>query len=247
MTPEETITATTLPIQKIGGAFMQQRKNAALAEEIGVNPWALYYCGRGGVLGDVDADVVTAAFVFMPGAIVRKSWEKGLTAMPAAQWARRYAEICQQWGRSRFAGFDGAGRLAELAEQVVGAVDPAGLPLFAGWRVLPLPDDAPARANQLIHLMREHRGGEHAIAVLASGLTPLEASASTSEGPGSPGWFGWPEPHPDPEPLAERRAAAEARTDGLVLPAYAVLGEDERAELADLLRAAAAVAFATRP
>ncbi|MDQ6649599.1 MAG: hypothetical protein M3Z02_05715 [Actinomycetota bacterium] len=246
MTPEETVTAGTLPIQKIGGAFMQQRKNAAIAEELGLNGWSLYYCGRGGVLGDVDADVVTAAFVFMPAAMVRKAWDKGRTVIPPAQMAERYAEICHEWGRTRFAGFDKAGRLAELAAKVVDAVDPAGLPLFAGWRAMPLPDDAPARANQLVHLLREHRGGLHAIAVLAAGLTPLEASVSIAEGPGSPGFFGWPEPHPDPAPLAERRAAAEARTDELVLPPYAELDGDECAELAELLQAAAAAAFAPR-
>ncbi|GAC1327422.1 MAG: hypothetical protein NVSMB13_13690 [Mycobacteriales bacterium] len=246
MTPEETVAAVAPPIQKIGGAFMQQRKNATIAAELGMHPWALYYCGRGGVLGDVDADVVTAAFVFMPAAMVRKAWDRGRSVRPVQEMARRYAEICQEWGRTRFAGFEGAGRLAELAERVVEAVDPAGLPLFAGWRAMPLPEDAPARACQAVHLLREHRGGVHAVAVLASGLSPLEASVSITDGPGSPGFFGWPEPHPDPAPLAERRAAAEARTDELVAPAYAVLSADERTELAELLAAASAVAFAPR-
>ena len=47
--------------------------------------------------------------------------------------------------------------------------------------------------------------------------------------------FGWTEPFPEPEPLHERWALAEARTDRMLGRHLALLDENERTELVELL------------
>ena len=92
---------------------------------------------------------------------------------------------CCRWGVEQLGGFPRVDRLVELTQRVVFAADASGLPLFAAWRAMPVPDDAPgAQAAVLLHLLREHRAGAHLLAVRASGLTPLEAIIA---GPGGRG------------------------------------------------------------
>jgi hypothetical protein len=234
MTPEDAVAATKQTISRSGGAFMLHPATMERGAELGFQPFPWYYAGRCGVLGEVDADVVHAAMVFFPRAMVRKAWEKGIAVMPPADAARHYAEACHTWGRTHLAGAEDLDELCAVAERLVAGIDPIGMPLFAGWAALPLPDDAPARATQLLNVLREHRGGRHAIAVLASALSPLEAIVSGPYGAGNAQFFGWAEPYPDAEPLAEARAAVEAHTDALVAADYgAALSPKDLAALVD--------------
>jgi len=244
MTPEETAETVKGAVSALGGGFMWARATQAVGAELGVaDPWAFYTAGRCGVLGAVDADVVTAALVFFPRDLVRERWEAALAALPPSRAALAYAEAARTWGRKRLSSLDGVARMSELAERVVAAVDPAGLPLFAGWRALPLPDDAPGRAVQLLNVLREHRGNAHALAVLASGLRPLEAVLAGPNGADNARLFSWPDPYPDPAPFAQRWQHAEAATTVQVAPAFRALDDAERAEFAGLLEAASAMAF----
>ena len=70
------------------------------------------------------------------------------------------------------------------------------LPLFAGWRAAPRPADLPALTGHLLQVLREHRGGVHGLAVLASGLTPLEACAGSATEFYKPQSVGWTDPLP---------------------------------------------------
>jgi hypothetical protein len=143
---------------------------------------------------------------------------------------------CCRWGRENLSSFFGLDRLVDLAERVVVAADAAGLPLFAAWRSMPIPDDEPgARAAVLAHLLREHRGAVHVLAVRACNLTPLEAIIAGPEGEAGATAFGWQPPYPAPEPLVRRRAWAEALTDRIAGEAYRVLDARERIELVDLM------------
>lgn len=226
------------PVGDLGSRWMLHPDTLEPAKEVGYANGLLYYAaGRGGVLGDVDADVVTAAFGFFPASLVQQIWPAGIAVEGARAAARRYATACAAFGRARLAGVDGLERLAELAERVVAGADVAGLPLFAGWRAEPLPDDAPGRAYQLIHVLRELRGSVHIVAVVASGLSPLDAIlTSPTGGPEQAKLFGWPEPFADTSALAEQRAAAEALTDQLMARHLEVLDPDERGELVELVR-----------
>lgn len=235
-------------IQQLGGGFMFSREARDYAAETGVDEFfGPYTRGRGGVLGDVDAEVVTAAFGFFPHHSIRTAWES--VPMPAAKAAHRYALACQDFGRRKLGTFAEAARLAELLETVVAAADPAGLALFAGWRAVPLPDDAPGRVMQLAHVLRELRGGIHLMAVRAAGITPLQAvlisGSPLNDGPGQARWYGWPEPFEEiTDDIRTAWQRAESVTDDLIAPAFAVLGEEEGTELVRLVAAAHAATFA---
>lgn len=235
-------------IQELGGGFMFSREARTYAAETGIDEFfGPYTRGRGGVLGEVDADVVTAAFGFFPGHSVRTAWES--VSMPAEKAAQRYALVCQEFGRRKLGAFDDAARLAALMETVVAAADPAGAPLFAGWRAMPLPSDPAAQVMQLAHVLRELRGGLHLMAVRASGITPLQAvlvsGSPLNDGPGQARWYGWPEPFEEiTDDIRDRWQQAESVTDALIAPAFAVLTDTDAADLVRLTAAAHAATFA---
>lgn len=235
-------------IQELGGGFMFSREARAYAAETGVDEFfGPYARGRGGVLGEVDADVVTAAFGFFPGHTLRTAWES--VPIPAEKAAHRYAAACQDFGRRKLGAFDEAAHLATLMETVAAAADPAGLPLFAGWRALPLPADPAARVMQLAHVLRELRGGLHLMAVRAAGITPLQAvlvsGSPLNDGAGQARWYGWPEPFEEiTDDIRDRWQQAEAITDDLIAPAFAVLDETEAADFVRLIAAAHSTTFA---
>ncbi|MBN6053323.1 hypothetical protein JYK22_15395 [Nonomuraea sp. RK-328] len=224
---------------------MVSREVKALCEKFGLGGRELYFRGRCGVLGECEADVVTSVAVFFPPAHVEESWNGG-RGLPVAEAVELYTAACHEWGRRKLGGFDGCARIAELLERVVAHAPSPGAPLFAGWRAVPLPDDPPARAAQLMHVVRELRGGLHANVVIASGMTPLEAILGSAHD-GSPfghvtgaamaKFFQWPEPYAEPTPeLIARRAAVENATDEIMAPVFSVLNEDESDELIGLLR-----------
>ncbi|MFC6010386.1 SCO6745 family protein [Nocardia lasii] len=243
-----TSAAVKQQVLELGGAFMVSREARDFAQVTGVPGFhGTYMRGRGGVLGEVDAEVVSAAFGFFEPKCVRAAWES--VSMPAAEAATGYAEVCRDFGRRKLAGFDRADRLAELLKRVVDAAPSAGLPLFAGWRAMPLPDDGPGAALQLTHVLRELRGGLHLLAVLATGLTPLQAilvaGSPIFDGPNHARHLGWPEPfEPLTDDITARWNAAEKLTEELTAPCFEVLDETEREELSELMREAHRVALA---
>ncbi|UBU15669.1 SCO6745 family protein [Nonomuraea gerenzanensis] len=245
--PRTTAIQVKNPIGQFGGGFMISREVKAICEEYGLGAREVYFRGRCGVLGECDADVVTAVAVFFPAAHVEECWNGG-RKLPVERAVELYAEACQAWGRRKLGGYQGCARLAELLEPVVEQASPVGAPLFAGWRAVPLPDDPPARATQLMHVVRELRGGLHANAVLAAGLHPLEATLAgdhtgtpfgqgQSMGEAVAKFFTWPEPYAKPGPdVLARRAAVEETTDDLMAPVFSVLTDSESDELIELLR-----------
>ncbi|MHB1739225.1 MAG: SCO6745 family protein [Actinomycetes bacterium] len=223
-------------VSRIGGAFMTSPYARAIAERLGLDGWSTYLVGRGGVLGDVDADVVSAAMAFFPTEFVRRHWETARSVVPPAAGAVTYRDAVAGWGREHLDGLEEAARLAELLARVAEAASPVGASLFAGWRAQLPPEDPPARAAHLAHVLREHRGGMHVVAVLAAGMSPLAAILSGPRGEPNARFFGWPGPYP-PVTEADRRTRAEIEllTDRLVAPAWSVLDATEQAEVARLL------------
>ncbi len=220
--------------------MLHQETMARAAENGYDNPFAFYFAGRGGVLGDVDAEVVYAAFGWFAPGVVRAMWEAGAAVHGAREAGLRYFGACAEWGRSHLSGVAGLERFADLAGRVVAAADTSGRPLFAGWKVEPRVDDTAGRAMQLVHVMREWRGANHLVATTASGLTPLEAILS-EDGESQAKFFGWAEPFPNvTEDMKGRRREAEAITDRLCAPAFEALSGTERAEFVDLVAEVAA-------
>jgi hypothetical protein len=234
------VTATKDCVRRLGGSFMKSPEARRGAAAAGLARFTFYFHGRAGVLAPASADVVTAAFGFFPAGFVRQHWDPA-AAGPAEQVLPRYAEVCQAWGRRCLGGFADAERLAELMEQVADGAEAAGVPLFAGWRAVPRPADPPARAALAAHVLREHRGGLHLVAVRASGLAPVDAVLCRAGGPERARFLGWAAQRADADPGPEvrrRRDAAERLTDELATAPYAALGADRLSELAHLLRAA---------
>lgn len=201
---------------------------------------ASYAVGRFGVLGDCPVDNVVGAAFFWEPDTMRSMVAEGRTGFDPAEGGRAYAAICQAWGDEKLAGFDGVDRLGELCVRVVSAASPLGAPTFVGWRDQLLPIAGPGRTFQLCQTMRELRFARHAVAVQASGLSPLEAILSGPAGEWNAEMFGWPRPYPDVSHLVERREEVESATDRLHAPDFEVLTDDERAELRVLAKAARA-------
>jgi hypothetical protein len=86
--------------------------------------------------------------------------------------------------------------------------------------------------------LRELRGALHGAAVLTVGLTPVEAVVVRT--PAMLRAFGWSEPYPEPKPLHDRWGLAEARTDRMFGRNLAVLDDEERTELVEMLAPLAA-------
>lgn len=242
MTPHECVRGIAGPVSKLGGAFMFDAGTFARGEALGMDAWAFYHCGRGGVLGNPDPAVVVAAFGFFPPAVQTKAWTQGVAVLEPAATTAAYAEACVDFARQRFA-VEGAGRLADLLTTALDTADVAALPLFAGWRALlhahaaTHPHDGPGRLGLALMAGREHRGGLHLVSVRAAGIPPLQAIMSGRNGATAAEFFGWPQPWPDPELAREAMVAVEAVTDQLVAPAFEALSADERTELAAGLRA----------
>jgi hypothetical protein len=137
--------------------------------------WMTYFAFRAAPLGPVGAAPVVAAFAGFEPAMVFK-------ALPDA-WSRATPETCLA-ARSevsvaalRSAGVDGAAcaEAVGLLRPVAASADPTGRPLYAANAALPLPDDPVAAMWQLATTLREHRGDGHVAALLAAGVTGLEA------------------------------------------------------------------------
>ena len=231
-------------VGRLGALFMFDPLTRESGKLVGLRGKPQYHLGRGGALGDVPAEVVAAAFAFWSLDVVREHWEAGRAVMSPRDGALHYAECAAETGRRVFADLAEAPRLVELVEKVVDGADAAGLPLFAGWRALPRPGDAPGRLQLVLHLLRELRGAIHVAAVGATALTGLQAVMAGPYGENNARFFDWPPPYPDPEPYRARWDAAEELTAASTAQAFLALSPQERAELVSLLQAAAAAADA---
>lgn len=227
------------PINRIGSRFMFDPATYADAAAHGFAGIDFYVAGRCGVLGDVDADVVTAALGFFEPATVRALWEQGCAAQSAARSAELFAEACAGWGRDHLGADLDYADLAELAGRVIAATDVAALPLFAGWRAMPVPDDPKGAAMHRLNVLRELRGGAHVVAVVAAGISPLDAVLSTGGAPNA-ALFGYPEPYPDAAHATGPLADAAAASNRMAARPLAALTDDELARFVELVVAAKA-------
>ncbi len=230
MTPLELVRQTNLPTQAIGAAHYFAPETLANGKELGLDGFRYYFLGRGGVLGDVEAPVVTSAFAYFHPNVVGHMWDSAKERMAPREAAAAYSKCCANIGRAKFADLDGLEAYNEAAEAVIGATHPGGLSLFAGWAAEPRVDDQAGKAMQLAYVLRELRGSAHIVAILASGLTPAEAHAV--QRPDEVATFGW---DPAPEVGEEHRTrheAAEKLTEQLLVGPYAALSDEQSVALA---------------
>lgn len=227
-------TRTASAVSTVASHFMLDGNTYTRGAELGFQGLDFYVTGRGGVLGDVDADVVSAAFTWFEPDGVRALWNQGRSVMPAAAAASEFAACCSSWAEEHVPDDLDAARLAELAAQVVAAARPACAPLFAGWRAVEVPDAPKTAAVRHLNALRELRNGLHSAAVVSAGLTPLEALSLKT--PHMVALFGWSAPA-ETDGLQAAWDDAEQQTTRSMAHAYATLEDAERAELSDLANA----------
>jgi hypothetical protein len=239
MTAHEAVRATYDPIHDIGSAIYLSPETFARGAEGGwSNPFAFYFAGRGGVLGDVSCDVAASVFGWFNPEFVAPLYNEGAAVKGATAAGRAMFDATAAWGRDHLADVD-LKAFVELGDRLVDQAEGSGLPLFVAWRSQPRVDDEPGRAAQLFQTLREWRGAVHVVATTAVGLSPLEAIL-TNEGEGQAKFFGWPEPFPDVSSVKDLHPDAEAMTDRLCAKQFdALFTPSERAEFAAGVAAAA--------
>lgn len=198
------------------------------------NPFAGYVAGRGGVLGEATGATVASVFTVFEPNFVNACWEEGVAVCGAAGAAKVYWNQLADFGRKYLTGAEGTARIAQLGEKVIAETSPLGLPMYAGYRSMPLADDAAARALQVIFVLRELRGDVHFNALSLSDITPVEAHMLHG-GRDYTMMFGWAEPFADGADKKERYAEVERTTNRRMTEILgAALDDDEVAELARL-------------
>lgn len=227
-----TVAVETAPaVSHLTSAFMLHPRTYARGAELGFSGLDFYVCGRGGVLGDVNADVVTAAFAFFEPTMVRTQWEMGRQVSEPLEAGRAFADCLRTWTEAKVPEDFDTTRLADLAARVVAAASPAVAPLFAGWRAAITVPDGPSAATFAMNALRELRAAHHAAAVVTSGLTMHQAVSHRS--PVMSTVFGWGEPL-DTAGLSADWDRAEEATNRALDPAFEVLDAGERQEFRDL-------------
>ncbi|MGB8859518.1 MAG: hypothetical protein WCC60_09690 [Ilumatobacteraceae bacterium] len=227
---DQELVATACPIIKDAGwAFYFTPATGERGAALGLDPYQFYAMGRGGVLGDVEPAVVSAAFGYFNPGLVAGLWNAGKAIVAPRVAGTAYMEASGEHGRLKLSNVEGLEAFVAAAEKVLAAADLDGFSLFAGVAAEPRADDLPARAMQLVTVLREYRGSAHLVAVRAVGLTTKVAHFAKR--PDDIAMFGWTA---DDAPVVDaavhaQMEAAEALTDRLVTPAYAVLDDGERA------------------
>lgn len=225
----ELVETTSPQINKVGAAFYFHADTLARGKELGLDGFRFYVLGRGGVLGDAEASVVTSAFGYFHPTVVAKIWDSARETMAPRQAAAHYLTCAADLGRSVLGDSlddaDGLDAFNDAAEAITSAVDVSSLALFAGIMGESLPDDAPGRAFRNVVALRELRGSVHLLAIVASGLSPGVAHAIRR--PDDVAAFGW-----DPAPAIHDRdrealANADELTNQLMVPMLGVLSSTQ--------------------
>jgi len=99
MTPQQLITAACPKIGALGSAFYFQPATLATGKEKGLDGFRFYILGRGGVLGDVEAPVITSAFGYFEPSLVARLWDSARAVVAPRDAGRLYMACCQEFGR----------------------------------------------------------------------------------------------------------------------------------------------------
>ncbi len=226
MTPLEIIQQTSPIINEVGNRFYFDPDTMAHGKELGLDGFRFYFLGRGGVLGDVDPAVISAAFGYFSPSVIEVMWDSAKQIMEPREAARAYLACADRYGTAHLDGLDGLEGFNDAVETIVASVDRAALPLFAGVAAEPLPDDRAARAYRNVCILRELRGSVHLLAIVATGVSPAVAHAIRR--PDDIASFGW-ETAPDiTDDDRSRLDVADELTDRLLVPSIEALTDAQR-------------------
>ncbi len=237
MTTNELMAAVCPVIRDTGWAFYFAPATLARGKELGLGGMQFYILGRGGVLGDVESSVIASAFGYFNPQTIDALWTSGRASVAPRTAGREYMQCCAAHGRDKLAGVHGLEAFVAAADVVKDAADPSALALYAGIAAEPLANDAPARAMQLITVLREFRGSAHLVALRAVGLA--NKTAQFIKRPQDAAMFGWTDADVAEitQEMRDLLDEAEVLTDRIVGPAYAALRDAAQIAFADGLNA----------
>ncbi|GGQ55395.1 helix-turn-helix domain-containing protein [Couchioplanes azureus] len=249
-TAAETVDRVFAPVQEYTRGYLLAKSTDAYGIALGFASGSQFWVvGRAGVLGGCPADVAAAAIAFEPLDAVRAAWHAVPPGLTHYDVALHYRDRIAAWGDRCLADADPAALDAVdvLGRRIADAAPAALGTLFAGWRHLPVPGSPPGRAGLTIHLIREMRGAAHIAAILACGLTPLDAILAAPHppprtGPAYAERMGYRGPFRDPEEVRERRLEAERLTASILVPYFAELSPQELARFGDAVEVTCATA-----
>ncbi len=208
-------------LQLIGALHYFDERARPAGKAIGLDMFRLYVAGRGGVMGDVDAPVVQAAFGYFSPGLIAKMWDSSRERSSVREAAKVHMDVAREIGRDRLAGVDGMAETASALRAISQSVDASGLPLFAGFQSLDAVDDGPGAFMQETIVMRELRGSVHLAAIASSGCRPVVAHAIRR--PNDVEGFGWAEAPTVTDEDREALAQADLRTDEVMGGLFAAL------------------------
>ena len=175
MTPEEFTAATAKPLQKIAALHYFGEPAKAAAESLGLDGFRFYFVGRGGVLGDTPADVARSSFGYFEPGVMTKMWNTGKERADLTQTAKAQLGVAYALAAEKLGSVDGLANAAIAMSDMADAVDPAGLPLFAGFRSMETPEDPTSAFMHQAIVHRELRGSVHLACCAAMGLSSRAA------------------------------------------------------------------------
>ena len=227
------------PIEQAVAVFMLHPETFGGSIAAGYeNPFAGYVLGRGGLLPEATGKSAAEAFVIFEPGFIQAMWDQGSPVRSPVEAADVYWNQVGDFGRKYLAGAQGLSRITELGEKVIAVTPGEDLPLYSGWRRMPLADDPGARALQVMFVLRELRGDVHFARLKRSGIHPVEAHM-LNKGHEYTTMFGWPEPFADGADKRQRYAEVEAATNDRMAEIFAAaLSVEETQELARLSAAA---------
>jgi hypothetical protein len=225
MDPREVMQATAGKIGDIGSAYFFAPETLQRGKDAGLDGFRFYFLGRGGVLGDVEAGVIRAAFGYFEPGLVEKIWSSAKAIMAPRDAARLYISCAHDLGRRTFATVDGLDGFVDAATTVINAVEGTSLPLFEAVRCEPVPEDAPAAAMHQAMVLRELRGSVHLLANTACGLESRHAHGIKR--PTEFKLFGYESEIVVTDDDRAKWLRAEQLTDEILVPAYDRLSPDQ--------------------
>ncbi len=237
-------------IGALGGRFMISREVKALCDEHGLGRWEMYFRGRLGVLGEVDAEVVVAVATFFEPGFVRARWEGRAVAarregrFPVRRGLRRLGPPQPGLRRRRTPGRPPhQGHLERLPDWPRRCSPAGGRSRCPTTRrpERPTPSRWRGSTGAACTPSRWPPGGSTRSWPRSSAARRPACRAPPPALPMSPGFCRGRSPIPYRRTRTwTKRARAEELTDVLVAPAYTVLTDGEARELGELLKLAQA-------
>lgn len=219
-----------------------------------------YFASRAAPMGAVDGGVVTATFFNFEPSRIATLFPEAWSVAPPQRWHEARMTAVDAALRRLLPGVESRQDVAAAAVALADCCEglrPDGRPLYAGHTALPWPDAPHLRLWHALTLLREHRGDGHVAALVADGVSGIEALVMHAASGAVPAAVlqqsrGWSDADWAAAVAAlqasgvldhdggftsegeRRRQWVEDRTDFLAEPAYATLGSDQVSWLAEL-------------